>query len=89
MLFNTAINMKTSTSMNYNTVTSTLCFLFGLLLLMINNTLSNIANINAHNSIITPSTTTVIEIGMVNAILSLYNYLFCSLFVVVGPLFLL
>ena len=34
---------------------------------MINNTLSNIANGNATNSIITPSTTIIIEINMINA----------------------
>ena len=36
---------------------------------MINSTLSIIANINAHSSIMTPSTTRIIEISMVNAIL--------------------
>ena len=35
---------------------------------MINNTLSIFANINAHNCIITPSTTINIEISMVNTI---------------------
>ena len=34
---------------------------------MIDNTLSNIANSNASNSIITPSTSIVIEICMINA----------------------
>ena len=34
---------------------------------MINSTLRIIANINAHNSILTPSTTINIEISMVNA----------------------
>ena len=34
---------------------------------MIKNTLSNIANSNASNSIITPSTTKIIEISMINA----------------------
>ena len=36
---------------------------------MINNTLSNIANSNVSNSIITPSITIIIEISMVNAII--------------------
>ena len=36
---------------------------------MIDSTLSLIANINAHNSIITPSTTTITEISMVHAII--------------------
>ena len=34
---------------------------------MINSTLSNIANSNASNSIIPPSTTAIIEISMINA----------------------
>ena len=36
---------------------------------MINNTLSNIANSNASNGIITPSTTIIIDISMMNATL--------------------
>ena len=36
---------------------------------MINSTLSMIANINLQNSIITPSTTMIIEISIVNAII--------------------
>ena len=36
---------------------------------MINNILNIIANINARNSIITPSTTRIIKISMANAIL--------------------
>ena len=34
---------------------------------MINNTLSNIANSNASNSINTPSSTIIVEISMINA----------------------
>ena len=34
---------------------------------MINNTLNNTANSNASNSIVTPSTTIIIEISMINA----------------------
>ena len=69
MLSNTVINVYTSTSMIHSTSTSTLCSLLLLHLFMNNNTPSNIANINAHNGIITPSTTISIEIGMVNAII--------------------
>ena len=39
------------------------------ILFMNKNILSNMANINAHNAIITPSTTIIIEISMVNAII--------------------
>ena len=42
-----------------------------LLSFMIDNTLSNIANNNASNSIVTPSTTIVIEMSMINAIMRL------------------
>ena len=67
MLFNIVINIDTSTSMIHNTSTRTLCLLLLLLSCMIHNTLSNIANSNASNSIITPSTTIIIEISMINA----------------------
>ena len=36
---------------------------------MVNNTLNNIANINAHSGTITPGITRIIEISMVNAII--------------------
>ena len=56
--------------MIHNISTSTLCFLFLLLhLFMMNNTLSNIANSNASNSIIPPSTTITFETSMLNAII--------------------
>ena len=79
MLFNTVINIDTSTSMIHNVSTRALCLLLLLLSFMMNNTLSSsanrnasntlgsIANSNASNSIITPSTTTIIEISMINA----------------------
>ena len=67
MLFNTVINMDTSTSTIHNTSTRTLCLLLLLLSFMINNTLNNIATSNASHSIIAPSTTIVIEISMINA----------------------
>ena len=67
MLFNTVINTDTSTTMIHNISTRTLCLLLLLLAFMINNTLSNIANSNASNSIITPSTTLMIETSMINA----------------------
>ena len=57
--------------MIHNISTSTSCLLRLLLLFMINNNLSIIANINAHDSSITPSSTIIIEIIMVNAIISL------------------
>ena len=67
MLFNTVFNIDTSTSMIHNISTRTLCLLLVLLAFMINNTLSNIANSNASNSIITPSITIIIEISMIHA----------------------
>ena len=67
MLFNTVINIDVSSSVTHNINTSTLCFILLLLLYMINNTLNIVANINARNSIITPSTTITIEISIVNA----------------------
>ena len=67
MLFNTVINIDTSTSMIHNISTSALCLLLLLLLFMIHNTLNNIANSNAGNGIITPSTTIILEISMINA----------------------
>ena len=67
MLFNTVINVDTSTSMIHNISTRALCLLLLLLSFMITNTLSNIANSNASNSILTPSTTIIIEISMINA----------------------
>ena len=70
MLFNTCINIGTSTSMIHNISTNTLCLLLVLLLFMNNNTLSNIANISAQNTSITPSTIITIETSMVNAIVS-------------------
>ena len=56
MLFNTVINIGTSTSMVNNISTRTLCLLLVLLSFMIKNTLSNIASSNASNRIMTPST---------------------------------
>ena len=67
MLFNTVTNTDTSTTMVRNISTRTLCLLLVLLSFMITNTLSNIANSNASNCIITPSTTIIIEISMTNA----------------------
>ena len=69
MLFNTVTTIDTSTSMILNIGTRTLSLLLLLLSFMIKNTLSNIANSNASDSIITPSTTIMIEITMVNAII--------------------
>ena len=66
MLFNTVINIDTSTSM-IDISLRTLCVVLLLLSFMINNTLSNIANSNASNCIITPSTTIIIEISTINA----------------------
>ena len=68
MLFNTVIKSDTSTCMIHNISTSASCLLLSLLLFMISSTFSIIANINAH-SFITPSTTIIIEISMVNAII--------------------
>ena len=65
MLLNTVINIDTSTRMIHNICTRTLCM--SIATFIHNNTLSNIASSNASNSIITPSTTIVIEIGMINA----------------------
>ena len=62
MLFNTVINIGTSTSMVQIIGINTLCLLLVLLSFMINNTLNNIASSNAGNRIITPSTTIIIEI---------------------------
>ena len=67
MLFNTVINIDTSTSMIQNIITRAMCFLLLLLPFMITNTLSNIANSNASNSTVTPSTTIIIDISMINA----------------------
>ena len=67
MLFNAVVNIDTSTSMIHNISTCTLCLLLLLLSFMINNTLSTIANSNVSNSIITPSTTIIFEISMINA----------------------
>ena len=64
MLFNTVLNIDTCTSTVHNISTRALCLLLLLLSFMMNNTLSNIANSNASNSI---STTIVIEISMINA----------------------
>ena len=55
MLFNTVIKNNTSTCMIHNISTSTSCLLLLLPLLMINSTLSIVANVNAH--IISPGTT--------------------------------
>ena len=62
MLFNTVMNIGTSTSMVHKISIRTLCLLLVLLSFMIDNTLSNIASSNASNRIITPSTTIVTEI---------------------------
>ena len=67
MLFNSVLNIDTSTNMVHNISTGTLCLLLVLLSFMINNTLSNIASSNASNRIITPSTTIIIETNMINA----------------------
>ena len=67
MLFDTVVNIDTRTSMVHNISTRALCLLLVLLSFMINNTLSNIATSNAGNRIITPSTTMIIEISMINA----------------------
>ena len=62
MLFNTVINIGTSSSMVHNVSIRALCVLLVLLSFMINNTLSNIASSTASNRISTPSTTTIIKI---------------------------
>ena len=67
MLYNTVTNIDTSTSMIHIFSTRTLYLLLLLLSFMINNTLSDIANSNAGNSIIAPSTTIIIEISLINA----------------------
>ena len=69
MLFNTVIKLDTRTSMTHNIRTSTLCLLLLLFLYMINNTLSIIGNFNAQNRIIPPSTTIILEINIVSAII--------------------
>ena len=69
MLLNTVIRTDTISSMTYNINTSTLCLLPVRVFYMINNTLSIIATINAHNDNITSSTTIIIEISMVIAII--------------------
>ena len=61
------MNIDTNTSMIHNISTRKLCLLLLLLSFMTSNTLSNIATSNANNSIITPSTTTIIEISMIHA----------------------
>ena len=53
--------------MSHNISTSTLCLLLLLRLFMINNTLSNMTNGNASNSIHTPSTPIILETSMINA----------------------
>ena len=55
--------------MNHKIKTSTLCLLLLLASYMISNILSIIANISAHNRIITSSTTIIIEISMGYAII--------------------
>ena len=67
MLFNTVIYIDTRTSMVHSISTRTLRLLLLLLSCMINNTLSNIASSHASNKVITPSTTIIIEISMMNA----------------------
>ena len=69
MLFNTVIKIDTSNCMVHNFGASTSCVLLLLLIFMINSTLCIIANITAHDSLITPSTTMIIEISMVIAII--------------------
>ena len=69
MLSNTVLKTNTSTCLIPNISTSTSCLLPLLLLFRMNSTLSIIANTNAQNSIITPSTTIIIEISMVNVII--------------------
>ena len=62
MLFNTVVNIGTSSSMVHNISIRTLCLLVVPLSFMINNTLSNIASSTASNRITTPSTAIIIEI---------------------------
>ena len=69
MLVNTVTKIDTITILTQNTSASTCCFLLFLLLYMIKNIPSIIPNINARNSIITPSTTKIFEASMVNAII--------------------
>ena len=52
-----------------NIGTNTLCLLLLLVLFKIFSTLGIIVNVNAHNSINTPSATIIIEISMVNGII--------------------
>ena len=67
MLFNTVININTRTSMVHSISTRTLCLVLVLLSCMINDTLSHIASSHASNKIITPSTTIILEISMIEA----------------------
>ena len=60
MLFNTVVNIGTSSSIVQNISSRTLCLLLVLLSFMINNTLSNIASSTASNRISTPSTTLIL-----------------------------
>ena len=68
MLSSIFITTDTSPSMTHNISTGTLCLLLLLVIYILNNTLSITANnVNAHNNSITPSTTIIIEIHVVNA----------------------
>ena len=64
MLFNTVINTDTSINVIHNISTRTLCLLLLLPSFVIDNSLSDIATSNASNSIITLSTTIIIETSM-------------------------
>ena len=83
MLFNTVLNIGTSTSMIHNICTGILCLLLLLLVFMINNTLSSIVDINAHNSIFIHSTTIIILMRQFPLVLLIL------VLIVVGLLFLL
>ena len=76
MLFQYCYKIDTSTSMTHKMSTSTLCLLLLLVLYMIQTILSIIANMNVHNTSITPSTTIIIEISMLNAVIP--NCSLCS-----------
>ena len=65
--------------MIHNISADTLCLLLLLRLFMIHSTLSNIANGNASNRIITPSTIIILETSMINATIpSVHTNISCT-----------
>ena len=87
MLFSTAFHADISTSMTHNFSASTLCPLL-LRSFMMNNTLSNITNINAHNRSTAPSTN-IIFIKLVWLMLLFPLVVLILVLIVVGLLLLL